>query len=169
LRGKGPQRGRDGSTRLALAAGPAYVERMTHTDPTLHPPQRAEAPPERPLWPALRRGWGRRCPACGRGRLLAGYLAVARACPECGEAYHHQRADDGPAYITILVVGHLMAPVLHLGFVAFRPHPLVLALVLCALFGALSLWLLPRVKGAFVSLQWAKRMHGFGAGDEPHG
>ncbi|MGC1487796.1 MAG: DUF983 domain-containing protein, partial [Albidovulum sp.] len=28
---------------------------------------------------------------------------------------------------------------------------------------ALSLLLLPRLKGALVSLQWAKRMHGFGA------
>jgi uncharacterized protein (DUF983 family) len=25
---------------------------------------------------------------------------------------------------------------------------------------ALSLWLLPRLKGGFVGLQWAKRMHG---------
>ena len=31
----------------------------------------------------------------------------------------------------------------------------------------LSLLLLPVFKGAFVGLQWAKRMHGFG-GDDPH-
>jgi uncharacterized protein (DUF983 family) len=32
-----------------------------------------------------------------------------------------------------------------------------------------SLWLLPRVKGALVGLQWALYMHGFDgtAGDEP--
>ena len=32
-----------------------------------------------------------------------------------------------------------------------------------------SLWLLPRVKGALVGLQWALRMHGFGGPDEAEG
>jgi hypothetical protein len=31
----------------------------------------------------------------------------------------------------------------------------------------LSLWLLPRVKGALIGLQWAFRMHGFGSGPDP--
>ncbi len=29
-------------------------------------------------------------------------------------------------------------------------------------FTALALFLLPRVKGMFVAIQWSKRMHGFG-------
>ena len=29
----------------------------------------------------------------------------------------------------------------------------------------LSLWLLPRIKGALIGLQWALRMHGFGGPD----
>jgi uncharacterized protein (DUF983 family) len=29
----------------------------------------------------------------------------------------------------------------------------------------LSLYLMPRLKGGIVGLQWAKRMHGFGGGD----
>jgi len=32
---------------------------------------------------------------------------------------------------------------------------------------ALALFLLPRMKGMFVALQWAKRMHGFGAAPDP--
>ena len=31
--------------------------------------------------------------------------------------------------------------------------------------GVLSLWMLPRVKGAIVGFQWARRMHGFGHGE----
>jgi len=120
---------------------------------------------DRPLRPALLRGWRGRCPACGEGRLLEGYLSVRDHCPACGEAFHHQRADDGPAYITILLVGHLLAPVLHVGYVRFEPSPIVLALVMCSLAAAMSLALLPRIKGAFIALQWSKRMHGFGAGD----
>jgi uncharacterized protein (DUF983 family) len=30
---------------------------------------------------------------------------------------------------------------------------------------ALSLFLLPRLKGAMIAVQWAKRMHGFGQAD----
>ena len=130
---------------------------MTAPDPARDPQDGSE----RPLSPALRRGWRRRCPACGDGPLLSGYLKVQDACPACGAAYHHHRADDGPAYLTILVVGHLMAPVLHLSYVHFEPDPLTLALVLGLGVTVASLWLLPRIKGAFVALQWAKRMHGF--------
>ena len=117
---------------------------------------------DRQLGPAMRRGWARRCPSCGSGPLLRGYLTVRESCPVCGEALHHQRADDGPAYLTILIVGHLMAPLILYVFTTFRPDPLVLASVFSVGTVALSLYLLPRLKGALVALQWAKRMHGFG-------
>lgn len=123
----------------------------------------AAAPAERPLRPALLRGWHRRCPNCGSGPMLRGYLKVREACPVCGEALHHQRADDGPAYMTILIVGHLMAPLLMWAYTAFEPDPLVLASVFSVGTVGLSLYLLPRLKGAMVAFQWAKRMHGFAA------
>lgn len=119
-------------------------------------------PADRPLGPALRRGWQRRCPNCGAGPMLRGYLKVRDTCPVCGEALHHHRADDGPAYLTILIVGHLMAPLLLFTFTHWRPEPLVLASVFTVGTVGLSLFLLPRLKGAMVALQWAKRMHGFG-------
>jgi uncharacterized protein (DUF983 family) len=120
---------------------------------------------DRRLGPALRLGWRRRCPACGTGPMLRGYLKVRDACPVCGEALHHHRADDGPAYLTILVVGHLMAPALLFAFTEFRPDPLVLASLFSVATVALSLALLPRFKGAIVAYQWSRRMHGFGSGD----
>ena len=94
--------------------------------------------------------------------MFEGYLKVADSCPACGEELSHHRADDGPAYLTILVVGHLMAPLLHVGFTRFRPDPLVMATVFTIGCVALSLYLLPRLKGLVVGIQWAKRMHGFG-------
>jgi len=120
---------------------------------------------ERPLRPALWRGLRGRCPACGKGALLQGYLKVRHSCDACGEEFYHQRADDGPAYLTILVVGHLMAPLIMFAFVTWRPNPLVLSGSFAAGCVALSLFLLPRFKGAIVAIQWAKRMHGFGSGD----
>lgn len=116
---------------------------------------------DRPMRPAMLRGWRRRCPACGEGRMFEGYLKVRPACPSCGEDLSHHRADDGPAYLTILIVGHLMAPLIMVAFVEFRPSPLVLASAFAAGCVALSLYLLPRLKGVIVGIQWAKRMHGF--------
>jgi uncharacterized protein (DUF983 family) len=116
---------------------------------------------ERLVKPALLRGWRRVCPSCGSGPMFKGYLTVRDACPVCSQELHHHRADDGPAYVTILIGGHLLAPMILIAFEMFRPDPIVLSLIFILLFVALALFLLPRIKGAFVGLQWAKRMHGF--------
>ena len=117
----------------------------------------------RPVGLAVRRGFAGRCPACGEGKLFRAYLKVADHCPHCGEALHHQRADDAPAYFTILIVGHfVIAGVLATEFVAPDTPFWVPALFWGALTLVCSLLLLPRIKGALVGLQWANRMHGFG-------
>ena len=85
-----------------------------------------------------------------------------QTCANCGEELHHHRADDGPAYLTILIVGHLLAPVLLFIYARWEPDPTVLAAVMSVGVVALSLFLLPRMKGVMVGFQWAKRMHGFG-------
>ncbi|RUS58637.1 DUF983 domain-containing protein [Pseudorhodobacter sp. E13] len=117
---------------------------------------------ERPVGEALRRGWRCRCPNCGQGPLLRGYLTVRGSCAVCNEDFSPQRADDGPAYLTILIVGHLMAPLILWVFTTYRPDPWVLASVFSVGTVALSLFLLPRLKGMVVAMQWARRMHGFG-------
>lgn len=116
---------------------------------------------ERLRAPAMLRGWRGKCPNCGSGPLLFGYLKVHDHCTVCEQEFHHHRADDGPAYLTILVVGHLMAPLLHLVFVQFRPEPIVLFTIFAVGTVALSLYLLPRLKGALIGFQWAKEMGGF--------
>ncbi|MDF1874031.1 DUF983 domain-containing protein [Vannielia sp.] len=118
---------------------------------------------ERPTKPAMLRGWRRRCPNCGNGPMMSGYLKVRDNCPVCEEELHHHRADDGPAYLTILIVGHILAPLILFVYTAFRPDPLIMAVGFSIGCVALSLYLLPRLKGLMVGLQWAKRMHGFGS------
>ncbi len=120
---------------------------------------------ERPTGPAVMRGLRRRCPRCGHGHLFAGYLKVADHCPECNQELFHHRADDGPAYLTILLVGHILGFVIHFMWVAFRPSPWTMAITLSIGAIALSLYLLPRMKGMVVAIQWARRMHGFGRPD----
>lgn len=117
---------------------------------------------DRPMKPAIYRGLRRKCPNCGEGHLFAGYLKVTDRCPVCEQTLSHHRADDGPAYLTILVVGHLMAPLIHIVYSNFRPEPMVMATIFTVFTVGLALYLLPRMKGMVVGIQWAKRMHGFG-------
>lgn len=125
------------------------------SEKTTHPTE------ERDNKTAMWRGFRRKCPNCGEGALFTGYLKVTDRCAVCGEEMHHHRADDGPAYLTILVVGHILAIVMHVMYTQFRPEPLVMATVLTVGCVALSLYLLPRLKGLVVGIQWARRMHGF--------
>lgn len=110
---------------------------------------------------SMLRGFRRRCPSCGEGNMFTGYLKVSDSCPACREELHHHRADDGPAYLTILIVGHILGFAMHFAFVWFRPEPLVMATIFTVGCVGLSLYLLPRLKGMIVGIQWAKRMHGF--------
>jgi uncharacterized protein (DUF983 family) len=117
---------------------------------------------ERPTGLAMKRAALGRCPACGEGRLFSSFLKVADHCPACNEALHHQRADDGPAYLTILIVSHLGAPLLMASYMAWRPSAMTLLLAFGLGAVVLSLAMLPVIKGGMVGLQWARRMHGFG-------
>jgi uncharacterized protein (DUF983 family) len=124
-------------------------------------PEFRPGPPERPVWPAIAKGLRHRCPRCGDGRLYARYLALVPACPACGEDLSHARADDGPAYLSILVTAKVMGTAMLVVYEAFQPPAPVLAAIFSAGVVAMALALLPRFKGLIVGVQWAKRMHGF--------
>jgi len=118
-------------------------------------------PRARPIWQSLGRGFRHMCPSCGQGRIFGQFLKVADHCGACDEALHHHRADDAPPYFTIFIVGHLIVPPLMWLEVAAKPALWVHLLLWAPLAVALTLVLLPAVKGAVVGLQWANRMHGF--------
>ena len=123
--------------------------------------------PRRDPWPAMVRGWRQLCPACGDGALYGNYLKVEPACSVCGQQLHHHRADDAPPYFTMLIVGHVIIGALLSVEIRFHPSMWVHALLWGPATLLLSLWLLPRIKGALIGLQWALRMHGFGAAPDP--
>ena len=109
---------------------------------------------------AMLRGFLGRCPSCGQGKLFRAYLKVVDSCAVCGHELGEYRADDGPAYFTILLVGHLVvAPLLFIPFVWQGPIAVVLPLTLIPV-AAITLALLPRVKGAFVGLLFALKTKG---------
>jgi uncharacterized protein (DUF983 family) len=110
---------------------------------------------------ALTRGLLGRCPCCGKGRMFGAFLKVNDHCKVCGEEFHHHRADDFPAYLVIVIVGHLVVPAALTVETEFAPSYWIhLALWLPLTLG-LALGLLQPIKGAVVAIQWHLGMHGF--------
>jgi uncharacterized protein (DUF983 family) len=108
-----------------------------------------------PVLTGFLRGASRHCPNCGEGALFRGYLKVDPTCKSCGHDNGAYRADDGPAYFTILIVGHLVvAPLLCLSFVWTWSPAWALAVTL-PIVALATLGLLPIVKGGFIGVQWA--------------
>ena len=107
-----------------------------------------------PTKQAMIRGFLQRCPNCGTGHLFRAYLKQVDACADCGEAFGHIRADDGPAWLTVMVTGHIVvALMLTANAVLFMPLWVSVS-AFCALSGAMVLALLQRAKGIFIGLIW---------------
>lgn len=125
--------------------------------------------PRRDWQPAVKRGALLRCPACGEGHMFGRFLKVNAACSHCGQALDLHKADDAPPYFTITIVAHIVVPLLLIVEQTYAPAEWIHAVIWLPLSLILSLLILPRVKGALIGLQWAFRMHGFGAegADEP--
>ena len=116
---------------------------------------------KRNVWTALKRGFRGRCPRCGEGKLFRAFLKVDDHCSVCGLDFTPHRADDLPAYLVIVIVGHIVVPTILWIETDFSPSvPLQLVIYLPFTL-VLSLLLLQPVKGAVVGVQWALRMHGF--------
>lgn len=87
--------------------------------------------------------------------MFAAYVRMARDCTACGLEYEPYRADDAPAYFTILIVGHVVVPGMLLLEQGLHPPSWVHMALWMPLTLVLTLALLPRVKGAIVGVQWA--------------
>jgi uncharacterized protein (DUF983 family) len=111
---------------------------------------------------AVLRGLLGRCPNCGRGRMFGRFLKVADHCPACAEELFHQRADDFPAYLVIVLVGHIVVPLMLLVETEYAPPLWLQATVWPTVTLALALAFIQPIKGAVVAIQWYGRMHGFG-------
>ena len=123
--------------------------------PHVWKPNRGPAVPPWPVPPlatAVWRGVRFLCPACGMTHAFAGYLKVVPECLNCGAPLGAFRADDAPPYFTILIVGHLLAPMVYWTEDGLHPQLWVFAAIFLPLAAALTLGLLRPVKGATLGL-----------------
>jgi uncharacterized protein (DUF983 family) len=117
-----------------------------------------QVPPK--LSTALKRGFLGRCPNCGQGKLFRAYLKPVDECAVCGVELGKIRSDDGPAYFTILLIGHfVVAPILFFPQVWQWSAWVIVPLTEIPLLVA-TLALLPRVKGAFIGYMFSHGIHG---------
>jgi len=106
------------------------------------------------FWTVVKRGISGRCPNCGKGRLFVSYLTQVEKCSYCKESFGHIRADDGPAWLTILIVAHLLAPLLF--FVLSKenwPDWKVMTVTITYILVLMAI-ILPRAKGFFIGMIW---------------
>ena len=98
------------------------------------------------------RGMIGRCPQCGQGKLFRSYLKLVVTCPACSEKLGHIQTDDGPAWLTILLAGHILIPL----FANILPQvnwpDWVILAVIVLLTLAVTLFVLPRSTGVFIGL-----------------
>src|SRR5690606_27380837 len=116
---------------------------------------------QRSLLQSILRGAISRCPRCGVGGLFRAFLKVEDHCGHCSESLYHHRADDLPAYLVIVIMGHIVVAAFMgiEGAVELTTWQHLAIWVPITIIGSLAL--LTPVKGAVVGLQWALKMHGF--------
>lgn len=91
----------------------------------------------------------------------ARFLKPVATCPHCLQDWTHQQADDFPAYVSILLTGHIMAPII-IALVQETALSLAgLAAIIVLLMLALMIGFIQPAKGAIIALQWWFGMHGF--------
>jgi uncharacterized protein (DUF983 family) len=113
------------------------------------------------FWQALWRAVQCKCPRCGEAKLFRKWLKSVDACASCGQDWTHHRADDLPAYIAILVTGHLLAPILIALTLDFDLSPVTILALTIPPAVALMLGMLQPAKGAVIAVQWWHGLHGF--------
>lgn len=111
---------------------------------------------------SIGRGMRSTCPACGTGKLFRAFLKPIDSCAVCDEEMHHHRADDLPAYIVIVVVGHVLMTGYMLTDMVFQASPWVHLAIWVPIAVLAALLTLQPIKGGVIGLQWALKMHGFG-------
>ena len=100
------------------------------------------------IWEAAIQGMRGRCPNCGEGRLFRSYLKPV-------EDWSAIRADDGPAWLAILLVGHVVVPVTVALTMKTDLSDLVVISSALFLTVALTLSFLPVAKGIFMAAIWS--------------
>jgi len=103
-----------------------------------------------PLYTALKG----RCPACGEGPLFSGLLAVHDRCEHCNLSLREHEKGDGPAILTIFLVGALTTALAAGVELGWAPPYWVYVVIWPPLILGLSLFFLRFFKALIIAAQY---------------
>ena len=98
-----------------------------------------------------------RCPRCGEGRLLHGFLSLRPACERCGLDFGFADAGDGPAVFVILIGGAIVVFAALLTEAVYQPPYWLHALLWLPLILLVTLAPLRPIKSLMIALQYHHR------------
>ena len=106
-------------------------------------------------WRALKYGLRRRCPNCGEGHLLEGWMTVRDRCPQCGLVYERNAGDTWAFWIVgdriplaIAIVGV---------YFGFGPKSWVYGSIFLAGFALVMIATIPQRLGLVLALDYLSR------------
>jgi uncharacterized protein (DUF983 family) len=108
---------------------------------------------QRPVSP-FAAGLAGRCPACGKGRLFQGFLALRPHCDSCGLDYAFADSGDGPAVFVILIGGFVIVGAALVVEILYQPPLWLHALLWAPLILVVTLAPLRLLKGLLIALQY---------------
>jgi uncharacterized protein (DUF983 family) len=94
-----------------------------------------------------------RCPACSKGRLFHGFLALRPKCEACGLDFGFADAGDGPAVFVILFAGFIVVGLALVVEFLYQPPFWLHALLWGPLILLVTLGPLRPFKGVLIALQ----------------
>lgn len=113
----------------------------------------APTPQLNTLWTGVRC----RCPRCGKGPLLRGFLKIRDACPACGLSYAFADPADGPAFFAMSAIGVVgMILLMAFDFIVHPPIWMHMVLTLPAI-ALMCLAVLRPFKGWLVAEQYVHK------------
>jgi uncharacterized protein (DUF983 family) len=95
-----------------------------------------------------------RCPRCGKGKMLTGFLELRPSCEECGLDYSFADSGDGPAVFIILGAGFLIVFAALIVEIAYQPPFWLHAIIWLPLILAATILPMRPMKGLMIALQF---------------
>ena len=100
----------------------------------------------------------KKCPQCGKGNLYSKYLKFYSHCPICGEEFHSYRTDDFGPWLSIIISGHIIVPLVLSMEQNFKIDLWIQALIWIPITTVVVLFLLPISKSICLSILWRLKM-----------
>jgi len=100
----------------------------------------------------------KKCPNCAKGNVYSKYLKVNDRCKKCNEELHSYRTDDFGPWLSIIIAGHIIVPLVLAVEQNYALDLWLQAIIWIPLTILTVLFLLPISKSICLSILWRLKM-----------